>query len=49
MQRHTDNLPFLLIIVGLIIAGSDGTWFPWINIIGTIIGIAGAAILQHNL
>lgn len=35
MKQNIQNLIMgLLFAVGLLIAGSDGEWFPWINGVG---------------
>ena len=30
-------LAALLLIVGLALVGSDGLWFPWINLVGLVV------------
>jgi len=34
-------------IAGLVLAGSDGDWFPWANFIG-LVGLGGFVILANK-
>ena len=31
------KLAGIVFLIGLILAGSDGTWFPWVNFAGVIV------------
>jgi len=37
MEEGMKVLIGILFTVGLLIAGSDGPWFPWVNVIGAVI------------
>lgn len=37
----------ILFSIGLVIAGSDGDWFPWVNLSGLLL-ILSASLLFNN-
>lgn len=41
-----QNLLAGLFLVGIVVAGSDGDWFPWINIGG--LALSGVAVAVVN-
>ena len=36
----------ILFISGIILAGSDGTWFPWPNVLGLLLTAAAVFVSQ---
>jgi hypothetical protein len=38
-----QNLLAGLFLVGIVVAGSDGDWFPWVNLCG--LALSGVAVL----
>jgi hypothetical protein len=44
MQR----IPGFLIIIGLILAGTDGDYFPWLNIAGCVL-MAGGPVFAGRI
>ena len=41
-----DIIGGIILFAGILIAGSDGQWFPYINIAGTIVALIGAYIIN---
>lgn len=42
-----QNLLAGLFLLGIVIAGSDGTWFPWINIGGLTLSAITVVIINR--
>jgi len=40
-------LAALLLVIGLGLAGADGAWFPWINLVGVGLLIGFAALVKR--
>ena len=37
----------LMFVVGIVLAGADGPWFPWINLIGMILVPLSFALISY--
>lgn len=44
-MKIKDWIPAILFSAGVLLAGADGPWFPWINIAGIVVfGLVIAAV-----
>lgn len=43
-----ERTAITFLFIGIIIAGSDGRYFPWINFVGLLIAFVGYIILENK-
>ena len=48
LSATIDTICALLLIAGIMLAGSDGAWFPWINILGVTIASMALGIIKED-